>query len=106
MGFRIACERRAQGVNRNRGQRHPGQVLAAGDEGGDRVEVLAVGLQRVRRGLPGAAIGQERGEPLRTRRFDTVGLLGAAGHTGQYFMDNGNYPSNLDCNRERGGVVE
>ena len=61
-------------------QRHTGQVLAAGDEGGDRVEVLAVGLQRVRRGFAGAAVGQERGEPLRSRTVDTVGLRGAVGH--------------------------
>ena len=69
-----------------------GQVLAAGDEGGDRVEVLAIGLDGVRRGLAGAAVGEERGEPLRSRTVDTVGLLGAVGHADQYFMDNVYYP--------------
>ena len=44
---------------------------AAGDESGDRVEVLAVGLERVRRGLAGAAVGKKRGEPLRSRTVDT-----------------------------------
>ena len=85
MGLRIPRERCAQGLDRDGAQRHPGQLLVADDKGGDRVEVLAVGLQRVRRGLPRAAVGEERGEPLRSRSFDTVGLLGAGGHAGQYF---------------------
>ena len=80
MGFRIPRERGAQGVDRDGGQRHRGQVFAAGDERGDRVEVLAVGLQRVRRGLPGAAVGEECGEPLRPRTVDTASVLGAVGH--------------------------
>jgi hypothetical protein len=80
MDFCVLRERGAQSVDRNGGHRHIGQVRAAGDEGGDRVEVLAVGLDGVRRGFPGAAVGQERGEPLRARPFDTVGLLGAVGH--------------------------
>ena len=80
MGFGIQRERRAHGVDGDGAQPHPGQVLAAGDERGDRGEVLAVGLQRVRRGLAGTAVGEERGEPLRTRIVDTVSLLGAVGH--------------------------
>jgi len=80
MGLRIPGERGAQGVDGDGVHRHTGRVLAAGDEGGDRVEVLAVGLQCVRRGFTGTPVGEERGEPLRSRPFDIVGLRGVAGH--------------------------
>ena len=80
MGFRILCEHRAEGVDRDGLDRHTGQIATAGDERGDRVKVLAVGLDGVRRGLPRAAIGEKGGEPLRSRRFDAVSLLGAVGH--------------------------
>ena len=80
MGLRVLRERRAHGVDRDGAQRHPGQVLAAGEQRGDRVEVLAVGLHRVRRGLAGTAVGEERGEPLRSRTVDTISLRGAVGH--------------------------
>ncbi len=36
------------------------------------------------RWLPRAAVGAERGEPLRSRSFETVSLIGAVGHAGQY----------------------
>jgi hypothetical protein len=87
MGSRVLREGGPHGVDRDSAQRQPGQFLAAtGDEGGDRVEVLAVGLQRVRRRLPRAAIGEERGESLRTRLVDNVGLLGGAGHATVWIM--------------------
>ena len=79
-GFAQPRKRGARGVDRDGAHRHTGQIAAAGDEGRDRVEVLAIGLQGVRRGLPRAAIGEERGEPLRSRAVDTVSLLGAVGH--------------------------
>ena len=75
MGLRIPRERGAQGVD-DGAQRHRGQVRAADDEGGDRVEVLAIGLERVRRGLAGAAVGQKGAEPLRSRTVDTAFLRG------------------------------
>ena len=50
----------------------------AGDENCDRVEVLAVGLQRVRRGLAGAAVGKERGEPLWSRNPNRGSAAGAS----------------------------
>ena len=53
MGFRILRKRGAHGVDRDGAHRHRGQIAAAGDEGRDRVEVLAVGLDGVRRGLSG-----------------------------------------------------
>ena len=90
MGLGILCERGAHGVDRDGADRHTGQIAAAGDEGRGRVEVrtpmaapwpaLAVGLDGVRRGLPGAAVGQERGEPLRSRRVGVRGRGGAFCH--------------------------
>ena len=77
MGSRIPRERRAHGVDRDGAHRHPGQVLAADEQRGDRVEVLAVGLEGVRSGFTGTPVGEEGGEPLRSRRFDTVSRLGA-----------------------------
>jgi glyoxylate utilization-related uncharacterized protein len=65
MGVRIPRECSAQRLNCDYLQGHTGHVVATGDEGRDRVEVLAVDLQRVRRRFPGAAVGQECGEPLR-----------------------------------------
>ena len=47
MGFRILRERGAQGVDGDGAHRHTGQVAAAGDEGRDHVEVLAIGLDGV-----------------------------------------------------------
>ena len=87
MGFRVLRERRAHRVGRDVGQRHSRhRSRFAGDEGRDRVEVLAVGLDGVSRRFTGATVGEERGEPLRATR-----LCGAGGvhHTAQYFMDNG-----------------
>jgi hypothetical protein len=76
MVFRVLRERGAHGVDRDDAHRHLGQVVAAGDERGDRVEVLAVGLDGVRRGLAGTSVGEKRGEPLRSRTVDTISLLG------------------------------
>jgi hypothetical protein len=74
-------ERCSHGVGRDVTQRHPRQItgVAAGDEGGDHIEVLAVGLEGVRRRLR-TSVGEERGQPLRSRTFDAVSLLGAGGH--------------------------
>jgi hypothetical protein len=79
MGLRIPRKRGAHGVDGDVGQRHPGQIAAAGDEGRDRVEVLAIGLDGVRRGLAGAAVCEERGEPLRSRTLDATLRWVAAG---------------------------
>ena len=53
------------------GLREPG--VGADDDRRDRVEVLAVGLHGVHRRLPGAAVGKEGGEPLRSRGFRVAG---------------------------------
>ena len=37
-------------------------------------------MERVRRALAGAAVGEKRGEPLRTRTVEAVSLRGAVGH--------------------------
>jgi hypothetical protein len=79
MGFRVLRERGARGVDRDGAHRHTGQIAAAGDEGRDRVEVLAVGLNGVRRGLAGAAVSEERGEPLGSRSVEASACSGRWG---------------------------
>ena len=70
---------------------HPRHGLSvAGHQGRDRVEILAVGLDGVRRRLTGAAVGEEGGEPLRSHRG--VRAAGERPPCRQYFMDNDNYP--------------
>jgi site-specific recombinase XerD len=65
MGVCVLRERRAHAVGRDVAQRHPRHTIGtAGDQGRDRVEVLAVGLHRVRRWLPGATVGEECGPAL------------------------------------------
>jgi hypothetical protein len=78
MGLRIPRKPGAQGVRRDGAQRHPRDVigLTPGDEGGDGVEVLAIGLDGVHRGFPGTPVGEKGGEPVRSRTVDTVSVFG------------------------------
>jgi hypothetical protein len=60
----VAGKAGAQLVGGNRTQGHAGhRFVIADDQRRDRVEVLAIGLHGVRRGLSRAAISQERLEP-------------------------------------------
>jgi hypothetical protein len=64
MRFGVAGEAGAQPVRGDRTQGHAGhRFVLADDQCRDRVEVLAIGLHGVRRGLSRAAISQERLEP-------------------------------------------
>ena len=93
MGFRVLRERGAHRLDHDGAQRHPGPVLAAGDEGGDRVEVLAVGLDGVRRGFPGAAIGQNAAGPTAVAHPSTPSACAVRwGMPSVFHGDNGNYP--------------
>ena len=78
-GYRAKTARRASTVTALTGT--PAADRHCGDERGDRVKVLAVGLDGVRRGLPACRDRRRRrGELSRLRPcFDAVSLLGAGG---------------------------
>jgi len=65
----------------NVAQQHCGQIhVAPDDDGGDRVEVLAVGLQGVSRRLARPAVGQEGREPLWARNLAVTTPFRAVRH--------------------------
>ena len=93
MSLRVLRKGPPHVLSRGVAQRHCGLIhVATDDDGGDRVEVLAVGLQGVGRRLARSAIGQEGCKPLWTRDFAVSKPAWAIGHGAQFVMDNDDYP--------------
>jgi hypothetical protein len=67
--------------------------VAAGDEGHDRVEVLAVGLHGVHGRLTGAPIDKAGGEACWSRNVNAVDLGRKTSHATTTFVNNRGYPS-------------
>jgi hypothetical protein len=73
MAFRVSGEGRPQRLGRDVAQRDWWRiVVAAGEQLSDRGEVLAVRLERVRRWLARATVGEEVGEPFWVIRSASV----------------------------------
>jgi len=94
-------------LSRDVAQRHCGLIhVATDDDGGDRVEVLAVGVQGVGRRLARSAVGQERCKPLWTRDPAVSTPAWAIRHGAQFVMDNVYYPSDIteDAGEQHGWI--